>query len=138
MVFGEICREKWHSHIIFPDTSTRSLPKTKWGDDILCDCAQNHWQSVDSLLRFVNFQIQSSTDARENWLFVIDCAPVHTAHARAASSTSTARSTLLHQSWDPLAHAAGKHFASTSLDTLTSGQLHHQHIASGQPRAFAS
>eukprot|EP00971_Amphidinium_carterae_P351031 6491869-Amphidinium_carterae.2 len=74
MVFGE----KWYSHIIFPGNSTRSLPKTKWGDDILCDCTQN----VDSLLRFVNFldtKIQSSADDKENLLFVVDCAPMHTA-----------------------------------------------------------
>eukprot|EP00971_Amphidinium_carterae_P004771 95543-Amphidinium_carterae.1 len=77
MAFGE----KWYSHIIFPGTSNRSLPKTKWGDDMLCDCTQNHWQSVDSLLRLVYwFDAKiNSTDAKENLLFVLDCAPVHTA-----------------------------------------------------------
>eukprot|EP00971_Amphidinium_carterae_P046449 914895-Amphidinium_carterae.1 len=132
MAFGE----KWYSHIIFPGTSNRSLPKTTWGDDMLCDCTQNHWQFVDSLLRLVDWldAKTNSTDAKENWLFVLHCAPVHTAQDLRARLPQHVRlcyinpgTTSIAQPCDvgimkpfkaALAQAVGKHFAGTILDTL--------------------
>ena len=42
----------WYSHIILKGTTPRSL-LSAWSDNMLCDCTETHWQTIESMLEFV-------------------------------------------------------------------------------------
>ena len=138
MVWGQ----PWYSHIIYiytyKGTTERSLP-SEWPDDMLCDCTDNRWQSVESMIKWVTWmdaKLQLGPDPSD-WLLLIDVAPVHVAYdfrkqlpkhihlcyvnPRTTSVAQPADVGVTKPFKDALSVACGKFWAKVLMDTLEAG-----------------
>eukprot|EP00971_Amphidinium_carterae_P247218 4909566-Amphidinium_carterae.1 len=71
--------QRWFAQILFSGKSTQCLPHGTFDSGLYLDYTENHWQSAQSLVRYLIFMdphINNGTPEKA-WLCILDAAPVH-------------------------------------------------------------
>eukprot|EP00971_Amphidinium_carterae_P314552 6252232-Amphidinium_carterae.1 len=69
----------WYYQVLFASKTSRTLPQGAFASSICLDFTENHWQSAESLVRYIAWMdkdINLEHPGRP-WMCILDAAPVH-------------------------------------------------------------